>query len=373
MIEKEKIPQDIHFLQSMVQSQNELITTLKESLQAQTASNLQLQQTIANLELMVTNLQQQIETLLRQLYGKKSEKKPKDKADPPTTSNNNSTKNPLKNNKKGRRKLSHKLPRQRVEHDLPQRERICKDCKGPLHKLGEEVSEQYEFIPAKLIVIEHVRSKYVCRPCGGNIIVAPMPNQPIEKGLAGPGLLAEVLINKYEDALPLYRQEQRWARLGTELSRSTLCAWVKACANLLEPLVRRMQETSLLKSLKIHSDDTPVPVQIKGKGKTHTGRLWVYVGGGGHAPPCTIYDYSPTRSQEAPLQFLKNYKGYLQADAYAGFDVLYISGDIIECTCWSHARRKFFEITEAVKKPSLADDALVFIDDLLPYNWQVLQ
>jgi len=361
-IKKEKkLPSDIHALQALLTQQNALIATLKESLQQQVQTNKQL-------EVMIANLQQQVETLLRQLYGKKSERKPKppapEQGNTGGTSPSGKTPKGSSSHPKGRRKLSPHLERQQVVHDLPESEKICSQCTKPLSPMGEEISEQYEFIPAKLMVLEHIRPKYVCRPCAGNIKIGPMPYQAIDKGLAGPGLLAEVLINKYEDALPLYRQEQRWQRLGVELSRSTLCAWVAGCARLLEPLVFHMKEKALLASLKIHVDDTPEPVLTKGKGKTHTGRLWVYIGGGGPAPPCTIFDYSQNRSQEVPKQFLKGYKGYLQADAYAGFDGLYVSGEIIECACLAHARRKFYEITQAVKAPCLADEAIAFIGKL---------
>jgi hypothetical protein len=125
-----------------------------------------------------------------------------------------------------------------------------------------------------------------------------------------------------------------------------------------------MEANTLLLSPKIHADDTPEPVQVKGKGKTHTGRLWVYVGGAAQVPACTVYDYSESRSQEASKKMLKGYKGYLQADAYIGFDCLYTSGDIIECACWAHARRKFYEIIQDVKAPCLADEAMEFIGKL---------
>jgi transposase len=361
-MKKEELPS--HILK-LLKQQEAMNASLAKSLKIQIEANQQLQQTIKQLDATIAHLQHQVETLLRQLYGKKSERKSNDKDKPDTSQNpripSQKSSSPFS---KGRQKLSPDLPRRRIVHVLPEDEKACSDCGRLLSKMGEEKSEQYEFIPAQLIVLEHVRPKYVCRPCGGNIKVASMPYLPIDKGLAGPGLLAEVLINKYEDALPLYRQEQRWKRLGVSLSRSTLCAWVAGCARLLEPLVLRTKETSMLPSSKIHVDDTPVPVQVKGKGKTHIGRIWVYVSGGGHTPPCTVYEYSTTRSQEVPKQFLKDYKGYLQADAYGGFDCLYKSGDIIECTCWAHCRRKFYEITQAVKKPSLADVALNFIGKL---------
>ena len=164
-------------------------------------------------------------------------------------------------------------------------------------------------------------------------------------------------MSKYGDHLPLYRQQQRWLRCGMDLPRSTLCDWVQQSAEILSPLVAVMKEDLLLLH-SLHTDDTTVPVQAKTK--THTGRLWVYVSGRNQPLNCTIYDYTSSRSQQGPQDFLQNYKGYLHADAYPGYDKLYETGDIIECACWAHARRKFYDITQSVKSPSLADEALAF-------------
>lgn len=189
-----------------------------------------------------------------------------------------------------------------------------------------------------------------------------MPAQPIDKGLAGSGLLAEILVNKYQDALPLYRQQQRWQRLGYELTRSTLWDWVGHCAARLKPIVEAMATAYLLRAPKIHTDDTPVPVLAKGK--THKGRLWVYVSGSSTSPPCAIYPYSATRQQAIPFNFLKEYQGFLQADAYAGYDKCYEDGRIIEVACWAHARRKFIDVVQSIKAPTLADRLLDYIGRL---------
>jgi hypothetical protein len=188
-----------------------------------------------------------------------------------------------------------------------------------------------------------------------------MPTQPINKGIPGPGLLADVLISKYQDAMPLYRQMLRFARHQIDISDSTLCDWIGECAFLLEPIVNEIKKDLLL-SLKIHSDDTPIPVMSKGK--TRQGRLWVYLADGCNTAPCIVYDYTPTRSQQGPLNFLKNYKGFLQADAYSGYDVLFPNGSIIEVACWAHARRKFFEVVEAAQGESQADEMLQMIGKL---------
>jgi hypothetical protein len=183
------------------------------------------------------------------------------------------------------------------------------------------------------------------------------PAQPIEKGLAGPGLLAHVITNKYCDHLPLHRQESIFARHGVHLSRKTLCDWVGQSAWLLEPVVKAMRR-EVLKSYSIHSDDTPVPVQECGK--THRAYLWVYIGDAQH--PYTIYDFTWTRSRDGPLKFLRGYKGHLQADAYSGYEALYVDGDILEVGCWAHARRKFFEAKQTA--PVTAHQAMLRIKAL---------
>ena len=176
--------------------------------------------------------------------------------------------------------------------------------------------------------------------------------------MAGPGLLAHVLVAKYCDHLPLYRQSGIYAREGVDLERSTLADWVGHCSALLRPLVERLRQ-HVLTGEKLHADDTPVPVLAPGDGKTKTGRLWTYVRddrpAGNEAPPAVWFAYSPNRKGEHPQTHLKSFKGILQADAFAGFDALYATGDILEAACWAHARRKFFEIHQAQGSPIAAE------------------
>lgn len=357
-------------LKLQLDAQQKVIQQLQDRAQQLQDTVQQLQDTAQHSQVMIDKLQQQVETLLRQLYGKKSERIPKpaatnqettEKETEPSAVISTREKSDVSTRANGRRPLPKHFKRTKVKHELSESERECQVCGRQMAIIGKEVAEQLDYVPAQLIVIEHVRYKYGCS-CHRCIKIAPMPAQPIDKGLPGAGLLAEVLVSKYQDALPLYRQEKRWQRLGVELPRSTLCDWVAHCAVLLEPLVVRMKEEALMGARKIHTDDTPFPIQAEGK--THTGRLWVYVGGGGPKPVCTIYDYSKSRSQKAPQQFLQTYQGYLQADAYAGYNALYQSGAMVEVACWAHARRKFFDITQAVQAPSLADDALIFIGHL---------
>jgi transposase len=248
----------------------------------------------------------------------------------------------------GRQQLPAHLPRIDVHHDLADTEKPCPGCGEVRSCLGQEISEQLEYLPASFKVLRHIRHKYVCSQCdaaGENpqIVIAAKPPQPIEKGLAGPGLLAYVAVSKLGDHLPLYRLEQIFARQQVQVARSTLCAWLAAGAKLLEPLVTLMTER-VQQSRVIHTDDTRVPVQSPGEKKCRNGHLWTYLGD--HDHPYLVYDYTPNRSRAGPAQWLGGYRGYLQADAYGGYDGIYAGGAVREVACWAHARRKFFEAQE---------------------------
>jgi len=216
-----------------------------------------------------------------------------------------------------------------------------------------------EYIPANFKVIRHVRPKYACDKCN-HVVEAPAPSRIIARGMAGPGLIAHVLISKYADHCPLYRQSEIYAREGVELDRSALADWVGAASQLMDPLVDALRK-HLLAADKIHADDTPVPVLAPGRGKTKTGRLWTYVRdertAGITTPPAVWFAYSPDRKGEHPRLHLKNYEGALQADAYSGFGHLYEGGRICEVACWAHARRKFHEI-HAVHPSPITTEAL---------------
>jgi transposase len=236
------------------------------------------------------------------------------------------------------------LPREVVTH-LPSGD-CCPDCGGALRQFGEDVTEQLEYIPESFKVIRHVRPKFACNGCD-RVVEAPAPSRPIERGIAGPGLLAHVLVSKFADHLPLYRQSEIYARQGVEIERSTLAGWVGASSELLSPLVAALHK-HVLEASKLHADDTPIPVLAPGNGKTKTGRLWTYVRddrpAGEDTPPAVWFAYSPDRKGEHPRQHLKNFTGALQADAYSGFHHLYGEGRIYEVACWAHARRKFHDI-----------------------------
>jgi transposase len=259
----------------------------------------------------------------------------------------------------GRKPLPALLPRHRIEHTLPDAECACRTCGRTLVKIGEETSEQLDYQPASLFVIEHVRFKYACQACEGNVVTTAMPAQPIDKGRPGPGLLAQVITAKFTDHLPLNRQAEIFARHGVDLSRQTLCDWVGAAADLLVPVYRDLT-ASVLSSKVVHTDDTPVPVLDPDRRATRDGHLWVYVGD--QTPADLVYDYTPNRARAGPAAFLGEFRGYLQADAYGGYDALYATGRIVEVACWAHARRYFWDAKSADAARALL--ALGFIREL---------
>jgi len=258
----------------------------------------------------------------------------------------------------GRKPLPKDLPRERREYTLPEAERKCSCCGETMQPFGEETSEQLEYVPASLKVIEHARIKYACKACQEKPAVAPPPEKVIDKGLAGPGLLAWIAVSKFGDHQPLYRQENIFARLGIDIPRSTQCGWLGQVAELLEPLYLRMARQIILSS-KVHTDDTPINMLDPGRGKTRTARFWAYVGDDAH--PHTVFDFTPSRSRDGPEKFLKGFKGYLQADAFAGYDRMCAGKDVIEVACWAHARRKFFEAKDTDAR---AGEMLTLIGEL---------
>lgn len=249
--------------------------------------------------------------------------------------------------KKRRRQLPANLPRRTEQHEPP---RSC-DCDGVQRKVGEDVTEILEYIPGRFEVIRHVRPATSCRICGA-MAQAAMPALPIPRGQAGPGLLAHVAIAKYCDHIPLYRQAEIFARDGIDLDRGMLADWIGRMAWLLKPLAERIG-AHVMAGHAIHADDTPVPVLAPGKGKTRTGRIWVYLRDerphAGISAPAVLYRYTPDRKGERCRAHLAAFRGFLHADGYAGFGELYaVSGvgppNVVEVGCWAHARRKFFDV-----------------------------
>jgi transposase len=269
-----------------------------------------------------------------------------------------------------RRALPEHLPRERVVYTpmgaLAQVACGCKHCGADekhLTELGTDESEILEYVPGRFKVLVQVRPKYLCGGCK-TISQAEAPHRPLARSYAGAGLLAHVLTSKYADHLPLYRQSEIYAREGVELSRSTLADWVGGACQLLDPLVQSLAHY-VKDATKLHADDTPVPVLQPGRGTTKTGRLWTYVRDDRSAPtdsqlpePAAVwFAYSPDRKGEHPAFHLKDFKGILQADGYAGFERLYASGDVVEAACWAHVRRKFFDL-HTLQASSVALEAL---------------
>ena len=262
---------------------------------------------------------------------------------------------PVNAAKPARRALPEHLPRETRKY--PPKQEVCPDCGGELKHLGEDVSEILEYVPARFKVIRQVRPKLACACCE-RIVQAEAPSRPIERGVAGPGLLAHVLVSKYCDHLPLYRQSEIYAREGVELERSTLADWVGGTSALLAPLVEALRR-HVMSATKLHADDTPVPVLAPGNGKTKTGRLWTYVRDdrpAGDATPAAVwFAYTPDRKGEHPQAHLSKFAGTLQADGYAGFEQIYEAGRIREAACWAHVRRKFYDLLAAHKSPVAAE------------------
>jgi transposase len=356
-----------------------------------------------------SQLEHQLHELLRKLYGRSSEKLDANQLalfaeilgqlqsqpptppalapqPPPVATASRPVKTPH-----GRRQFPADLPRKRIEHDLPEDQKPCPCCGKVRRRIGEEVTEKLEYVPARVMVLQNVQFKYACTNCeqeaqNPQIELAPKPPEAIEKCMAGPGLLANVLVGKYSDHLPLNRQEKILTRHGIDIARSTMCDWMAGCAAALRPLYDLMKR-QVLQSKVIHTDDTPVDVLDKNRQETRTGRFWDYLGDREH--PHIVFDYTPSRSRDGPVQFLgswgKDSKVYLQADAFGGYDGIYIApvsevrvtdapavtaamtpdqtrvdsafllisaflsatlaltAGIVEVACWAHTRRKFYE------------------------------
>ena len=363
-------------LRSLAASHEDQLRSLQVELESHRQTLSQQEEQLRSRSEQIEHLKLVIEKLRRAMFGKKSEKivvqleqlelqleeLESARAEMETAIENVSPATEVKP-RSPRKPLPEHLPREVVTH-LPQGD-CCSSCGGVLRQFGEDVSEQLEYIPESFKVICHVRPKFACSSCD-RVVEAPAPSRPIERGLAGPGLLAHVLVSKYADHLPLYRQSEIYARQGVEIARSTLAGWVGAASELLAPLLTALQK-HVLGGAKLHADDTPIPVLAPGNGKTKTGRLWTYVRddrpAGEDTAPAVWFAYSEDRKGEHPRQHLKNFKGALQADAYAGFHHLYGNGAIYEVACWAHARRKFHDI-HAIHASHTTTEALARIGAL---------
>jgi transposase len=265
-----------------------------------------------------------------------------------------------------RKPLPMDIPHETVLHDIPEAEKICR-CGSELIRIGEETSEQLKFIPAQLSVICHVRPKYACKPCQENVKIAPMPILLLPKSIATPELIAHTLICKYCDHLPLYRQETIWQRLEIDLPRSSLCGWLMKVAELCVPLHDLLQK-NIIKENYTQADETTVQVlEEVGRDNTQKSYMWCYYGGDA-VHPSIVFDYEETRGGYHAENFLKDFKGSLQTDAYSGYNWVEKYPEIIPFFCMAHARRPFTELVKLTKTPGLATEALKFFKALYKFE-----
>ncbi len=359
------------------------IDSLKELVTQQASRNAQLTTENQQYKTQILSLQEQLNLALARRYASSSEKLSPDQlrffteaeADQDLLEeecDETITVPAHKRQKRGRKALPKTLPRVDVIHDIPGSERICPHDGAQLHQMREVISEQLDIIPARIQVIRHIRKQYACR-CGQCIKLAPLPAQPIPKSLASPGLLAHVTVSKYQDALPLYRQEQILQRIGVDLPRATLANWMIQAGQLIQPVMNLLRERLLAYDI-IQMDETTVQVldepDKRAQSKSY---LWVQRGG----PPeqtVIVYDYDPGRGSGVPKRLLEGFKGYLQTDGYDGYNAVVIQNNLVHVGCMAHARRKFSEAVKAQgkkKKTGKAQQGLAFIQRLYQIEKQI--
>ncbi len=346
--------------------------TLPDNIQSLKSIILELINTLSNKDRLIGQLEHRLDLLLRIKYGSKTEKINPEELLPQLRelfeqSQVPQKEEPVKTQKisyerkvkgHGRNELPANLRREQNIYDLDESQKICSCCGEQLKRIGEDKNEQLNYNPASLYVIEHIRYKYACsnKDCRQTIVTADKNvYEPIEKGLAGAGLLSQVIVSKYSDHCPLYRMEDIFARHGVSISRSTMCDWMAQSAEILNPLYELMKKR-VLGSKVVHTDDTPVKVQDNNHNKCRQGRIWVYMGDGEN--PYNVFDYTTNRSREGPDEFLNGYEGYLQADAFGGYDGVYLTKPVTEVLCNAHARRKFYDARNI--DPVISHTALAF-------------
>ena len=369
------LPEDKEALHAMIialQAQNEALQHQKKTSQQENrqlhTQNHQYQKAlkreqakISALDRHIQTLEQQLAALRRARYGRSSEKldehiyqlelmledlgasvSEQRVSEPPSLSDATDDTKP-QNTPTNRQTLPAHLPRERRHYELND---VCACCGKALVAFDEDSSELLEYVPSSFRVIKQVRPKYRCS-CSDKVHQAEAPSRPITRSYAGPGLLAHVAVAKFLDHLPLYRQSHIYSREGVEINRSTLADWIGLTCALLRPLNEALKRY-VLSAEKIHTDDTPVPVLQPGRKQTKQGRLWGYLrddrNAGISSPAAVWFSYSPDRKAKWPAQHLQGYEGILQADAYKGYEDLYVSGKIKEAGCWAHVRRKFYEV-----------------------------
>lgn len=354
----ETIPVEKHTLDVLLEENRALKQLINELRQELEASRQE-----------IRHLKDQVATLNRRLYGKKSECF-KQSVEPDTAELVTLTPEEQKlldeveevkdaNIKRNTSQHYETLERETITIDLPKECQYCRHCQEQLHQIGKEVSEQLEYVPSSFKVKEIVRYKYGCRHCEIEVSIAPKPGRRGKRVKAGPGLLAYLLVSKYCYHLPLYRLEQMFKHQGYPISRSTLCDWVSYAAQKLSLVVEKIKAAVLTQN-KINTDDTVLPVQDPNiKGRTRTGRMWVYTNEAG-----CVYEYTPSRGRDGPTQFLKDFQGTIQADGYSGYNECCALENIHRAGCWAHVRRKFYDVAQLLKEAGKPHVALAYIQRL---------
>lgn len=360
-IDPSDLPDDIEALKALVLAQRESIALMERALAVRSMEieqlNLQLSklrrmqfgQKSEKLDRQIEQIETRLEDLLAEEGAAQTEAAPD--ATPPTR----------------KRAVRKPFPEhlEREVHILEPEDKACPECGGELKPLGEDISEQLDIINSAFRVIRQVRRKQACACCDC-IVQAASPSRPIERGIATAGLLAHILVSKYADHQPLYRQAAIYARQGVELDRTTMARGVGACGALVRPLVEALRRYVMMPG-KVHADDTPLPVLAPGKGQTKTGRLWAYVrddrASGSEAAPAVWFAYTPNRQGLHPQAHLAGFRGILQADAYAGFNAIFTDGSVREAACMAHARRKIHDL-HARKATPTTTEALRRIGEL---------
>ena len=379
-----ELPDDPAALKQIILQRDQQLAELRQQHEAQLAAQ---QARLAELELERLRLRHQLELLKKRCYGPRAdrvdlgqlllgfaeqlESRPVDEQDLPQGSDADADdRKSLRRVRRGRRDLAafDRLPLVRCEHDLAEAHKPCPCCGQTRQRIGQESSWQVEYVPGHFHRIEHVRFKYACRHCeqqaeSPQIALADKPAAAIDRGMAGPGLLAYVATSKFADFLPLYRLEGIFARNGLEADRSTMCLWMRDVADLVRPLYRRMVQR-VLNSHVLATDDTVLPMLAPAKARQ--ARMWVYVGDEHH--PYNVFDFTEGRSRDGPASFLGDYRQVLLADAYGGYDGICVEKQIVQAGCWAHARRKFVDAREL--DPSAADEALALIRTLFAVEEQ---
>jgi transposase len=343
----DQLPDDVDLLKSLLAEQALKLNEAAAHEERLLARNEQL-------ESRILTLQEQLNLALARRYAASSEKISPDQyrlfdeaeADTEAEPEDEEIAIPAHTRKKrGRKKLPETLPRIDVVHELSAEDRICPHDGAVLAEIGEVTSEQLDIVPAKIQVIRHVRKQYAC-DCGQSIKTAALPQQPIPKSMASPGLLAHITVSKYQDALPLYRQETILRRIGVDIPRATLANWMIRSGTLIQPLINLMRDRLLDYDI-IQMDETPVQV-LKEPGKRAQSKSYIWVQRGGPPDqPVVLYDYDPGRGAGVPKRLLEGFKGYLQTDGYDGYNAVVAANGLTHVGCMAHARRRFNDAVKA--------------------------